>query len=115
MRRQSLVPACLIILSLCLLAAAPSALKAQEKSEPACPLFLQQAPVTSSAETPFLAPESLPAASLVTASTGCGSCSFRGCVGALEGHACVTFAGAAGTCQITGKICGDHSNHCGCY
>jgi hypothetical protein len=83
MRRLFLVPACLMMLSLCFLAAGSSA--------------------------------SLPAASLVTAATGCGSCSFRGCVGAAQGHACVTFAGAAGTCQATGKICGDHSNHCGCY
>ena len=83
MRRLSLVPACLMMLCLCLLAAGPSA--------------------------------SLPAASLVTAGTGCGSCSFRGCAGAAEGQSCVTFAGAAGHCFNTGKLCGDHAGYCGCY
>lgn len=56
-----------------------------------------------------------PSTPRVAASTGCGSCSFRGCVGAAEGHACVTFSGAAGTCFNTGKICGDHAGYCGCY
>jgi len=56
-----------------------------------------------------------PSASRVAASTYCGSCSFRGCAGAAEGHACVKFSGAAGTCLNTGKLCGDHVGYCGCY
>ena len=52
-----------------------------------------------------------------TLATGsyCGSCSFRGCAGAIEGTSCVTFAGAPGHCYITGKLCSLGSYHCGCY
>ncbi len=49
------------------------------------------------------------------ATSFCGSCSFRGCVGAADGHACTTFAGAPGQCAITGKICGPGQSYCGCY
>jgi hypothetical protein len=108
---------CLVaLLVLCLLAAVPSALKAQETGDSACPLFLQPAAATSSVEAPFLIPVALQVAPLAAAaSTSCGSCSFRGCAGATVGHACVTFAGAAGTCFNTGKLCGDHAGYCGCY
>jgi hypothetical protein len=51
----------------------------------------------------------------VSAASFCGSCSFRGCVGAAEGHSCLTFTGAPGQCLNTGKLCGDHVGYCGCY
>jgi hypothetical protein len=51
----------------------------------------------------------------VSAAAACGSCSYLGCRGAMEGRACTTFSGAPGHCYNTGKLCGDHAGFCGCY
>lgn len=51
----------------------------------------------------------------ISASSFCGSCSFRGCAGAADGSPCTTFSGAPGACRNTGKLCGDHAGYCGCY
>lgn len=63
----------------------------------------------------LLAAGSIQSPATVSASSLCGSCSFRGCAGATEGRACTTFAGAPGHCYNTGKLCGDHAGYCGCY
>lgn len=63
----------------------------------------------------LVAASSIKSPATVSASSLCGSCSLSACRGATPGRACTTLAGAPGSCQITGKLCGDHSSFCGCY
>lgn len=49
------------------------------------------------------------------AGQACGICSYSDCLGAMEGAICTRRFGGQGVCAISGKICGDHSKHCGCF
>ncbi len=105
----------LLLPVLSLLTVCTSPAMAAEDGDSACPLFVTEQ-ATASEELPLFVPESLDLGAASLASTVCGSCSFPpSCRGRAVGGSCVTFSGAAGVCELTGRICSPGLGHCGCF